>query len=261
MAETPPDTRARILQVAMDEFAARGYHATSVREIAERVGVTKTAVLYHFPGKADIVGALAEPMLADLDAAMAAAGLPDPAGARWAAIEGLLDVWLAHRYLLRMNLYDLALAATGTVFRRFRDGMMRANTLVAGPDPDFDGRVRAAQAIAMLSDPVVLFADAPVEALRAAVLRGVHRLLGDAGPRSRTATGPDTEPAEPTEPAAPAARVRPGRGRRGRPGVMSPSMADTARRMYAAGSTATEIAAALGVSRATVYRHLTDTDH
>lgn len=37
---------------------------------------------------------------------------------------------------------------------------------------------------------------------------------------------------------------------------MSPAMIEAARRMHAAGSGATAIAAALGVSRATVYRHL-----
>ncbi|MFD9359503.1 TetR family transcriptional regulator [Streptomyces sp. NPDC060031] len=243
--DIPQDTRARILRAALEEFAARGYHATSVREIAERVGVTKTAVLYHFPGKADIVAALAGPMLDSLDAAVAAAGLVDPAEARWVAVEGLLEVWLTHRYLLRMNLRDMALAAPGQVFGRFRDAMMRANALVAGPDPDFADRVRAAQAVAMLSDPVVLYADAPVEALRAAVLSGVRRLLGDPAPPSGRAGPPSP---------------RPDRSRRGRPGVMSPDMARAARRMRDSGSTAGEIAAALGVSRATVYRHLTAAD-
>jgi AcrR family transcriptional regulator len=263
--ETTPDTRARILEVALERFATRGYHATSVREIAERVGVTKAAVLYHFPGKADILGALAEPMLDDLDAAVAAADRADAAEARWLAIEGLLEVWLTHRHLLRMSLHDLALAAAGPVFERFRDAMLRANVLVAGPDPDFASQVRAAQAIAMLGDPVVLFPDAPTEALRAGVLLGVRRLLDD-GESSEGATSPEGEAApdgeaaadtgpDPTRP-TPWRVPRPARGRRGRPSVMSQSMIEAAQRMYDSGSTAAEIAAELGVSRATVYRHL-----
>lgn len=224
------DTRARILRAALEEFSERGFHATSVRELAERVGVTKTAVLYHFPGKADIVTALAEPLLEDFDAAMAkAAAAPDP---RAAAIEGLLDVWLAHRYLLRMNLRDLGLTASEAVFSRFRDGMLKANDLVAGPDADLAGQVRAAQAIAMLSDPVVLFADAPVDELRAAVLDGVDRLFGTPPPESRP------------------------RARRGRPPVMNPETIESARRLHAAGRAPADIATALGVSRATIYRHL-----
>ncbi|VVJ19012.1 Transcriptional regulator [Amycolatopsis camponoti] len=224
------DTRARILRAALEEFSERGFHATSVRELAERVGITKTAVLYHFPGKADIVTALAEPLLGDLEAAMAKAAVA--VDARAAAIEGLLDVWLAHRYLLRMNLRDLGLTASKTVFERFRDGMLKANHLVAGPDADLAGRVRAAQAIAMLSDPVVLFADAPVDELRAAVLDGVDRLYAVAEPEGRP------------------------RGRRGRPPVMSPETVEAARRLYDAGRSPADIATALGVSRATIYRHL-----
>ncbi|MCM1970462.1 TetR family transcriptional regulator [Streptomyces sp. G1] len=259
--ETAPDTRQRILRVSTELFGVHGFHETSLREIAERVGVSKPAVLYHFPGKADILGALVEPMLRELAEALAraaaASGAPDGSGAsdgpgassgpseraRWAAIEGVLDVWLEHRHLLRLNFQDMALATTGPVFAQLRDAMLRANFLVAGPNPGFAERVRASQAVAMLSDPVVLFADAPVPALREAVLDGVRRLLD--GPQGPTA------PHGPDGPARPA----PG-GRRGRPAAMSPAMIEAARRMHAAGSGATAIAAALGVSRATVYRHL-----
>ncbi|MFJ7268707.1 TetR family transcriptional regulator [Streptomyces sp. NPDC099050] len=256
--ETAPDTRRRILQVSMELFGVHGFHETSLREIAERVGVSKPAVLYHFPGKADILGALVEPMLRDLATALARAAAsahpggsggsgaaggsgPGPGRVRWAAIEGILDVWLEHRHLLRLNLQDMALATPGPAFARLHDAMLRANSLVAGADPGFAERVRAAQAVAMLSDPVVLFADAPVPALREAVLDGVRRLLDG--------------PAEP----APSARPVPG-GRRGRPAAMSPAMIEAARRMHAAGSGATAIAATLGVSRATVYRHLPQDD-
>ncbi|MFD9302250.1 TetR family transcriptional regulator [Streptomyces sp. NPDC060048] len=256
ITESPSDTRKRILRVSMELFAVHGFHETSLREISERVGVTKPAVLYHFPGKADILGALVEPMLLDLAAALAraaAAAGPDASGpggsersdrsdrsdrARWAAIEGVLDVWLEHRHLLRLNLQDMAPATPGPAFARLRDAMLRANALVAGADPGFAERVRAAQAIAMLCDPVALFADAPVPDLRAAVLDGVRRLLDGPAPAGR-----------------PAGRPVPG-GRRGRPAAMSPAMVEAARRMHAAGSGATAIAAALGVSRATVYRHL-----
>ncbi len=231
-------TRDRILQAALDEFGSRGYHATSVREIAERVGVTKTAVLYHFPGKAEILAALVEPLLADLDAAMAAVDRADPAQVRRVLIEGVLDVWLKHRYLLRLNLLDLGLSAEGKVFARWRDAMLRATALLAGPHPDLAGQVRAAQAIGMLADPVVVFADAPVGALRAAVLDGVRRLLGEP-PHLKN----------PPDGAGP---------HRGRPSVVSPAMVERARRMHRDGSTAAEIAAALGISRATVYRHLAD---
>jgi len=52
--------RARIQEVALDLFIEEGYEKTSLREIAERLGVTKAALYYHFPTKEDIVTSLIE---------------------------------------------------------------------------------------------------------------------------------------------------------------------------------------------------------
>ena len=55
------DTRTRIQAVALELFTEQGYDATSLREIAERLGVTKAALYYHFKSKEEIV----ESMMAD----------------------------------------------------------------------------------------------------------------------------------------------------------------------------------------------------
>ncbi len=51
-------TRERILDVALDLFIEKGFDRTSLREIAERLGVTKAALYYHFASKDDILMAL-----------------------------------------------------------------------------------------------------------------------------------------------------------------------------------------------------------
>ena len=51
-------TRQRILDVALDLFIDQGYDGTSLRQIAERLGVTKAALYYHFGAKEDILAAL-----------------------------------------------------------------------------------------------------------------------------------------------------------------------------------------------------------
>jgi AcrR family transcriptional regulator len=51
-------TRERILDVALDLFVTQGYDGTSLREVAERLGVTKAALYYHFKSKEDILLAL-----------------------------------------------------------------------------------------------------------------------------------------------------------------------------------------------------------
>ncbi|WP_213452551.1 TetR/AcrR family transcriptional regulator [Rhizomonospora bruguierae] len=54
------DTRARIQDVALELFTEQGYEATSLREIAERLGVTKAALYYHFKSKEEIVSSFVE---------------------------------------------------------------------------------------------------------------------------------------------------------------------------------------------------------
>src|SRR3954447_690903 len=72
------DTRAEIRQVAMELFTKQGYEATSLREIAERLGVTKAALYYHFPSKEDIVRSLFGDYLAALDELVAWATAQHP---------------------------------------------------------------------------------------------------------------------------------------------------------------------------------------
>ncbi|MGW1272294.1 TetR/AcrR family transcriptional regulator [Streptomyces sp. NPDC002491] len=54
-------TRALILDAAEQLFAEGGYNATSLNAVAEKVGITQPAVLYHFPSKeALLLGLLSE---------------------------------------------------------------------------------------------------------------------------------------------------------------------------------------------------------
>ncbi|MEU7988800.1 helix-turn-helix domain-containing protein [Streptosporangium canum] len=54
------DTRTRIQEIALKLFVEQGYEATSLREIAEALGVTKAALYYHFKSKDEIVTSLVE---------------------------------------------------------------------------------------------------------------------------------------------------------------------------------------------------------
>ncbi len=49
------ETKAEAQRVALDLFTSKGYEATSLREIAERLGISKAALYYHFASKDDIV--------------------------------------------------------------------------------------------------------------------------------------------------------------------------------------------------------------
>ncbi|KIF76017.1 TetR family transcriptional regulator [Streptomyces sp. 150FB] len=61
------DTRQRIQDVALELFVDQGYEKTSLREIAERLDVTKAALYYHFKTKEDILISIFEDLARPLD--------------------------------------------------------------------------------------------------------------------------------------------------------------------------------------------------
>ena len=61
------DTRSRVQKVALELFAEQGYEKTSLREIAESLGVTKAALYYHFKSKEDIVHSFTDDYFAAID--------------------------------------------------------------------------------------------------------------------------------------------------------------------------------------------------
>lgn len=68
MRKAAGDRRADIQRVALALFTSGGYEATSMREIAEQLGITKAALYYHFDSKDAIVRSLFEERVATLDA-------------------------------------------------------------------------------------------------------------------------------------------------------------------------------------------------
>ncbi len=60
---TQPEGRTRALQAATRLFAANGFGATSVQDIADALGVTKQAVLHHFPSKEHLREAVLDEIL------------------------------------------------------------------------------------------------------------------------------------------------------------------------------------------------------
>lgn len=96
------DTRARILDTASALFTEQGYDKTSLREIAERVGVTKAALYYYFPGKDDLLRALLEPLMSMQVEMLHRMDQPLDRRAWGAALTDFVDWLLAHPRLFRL---------------------------------------------------------------------------------------------------------------------------------------------------------------
>ena len=71
-SETPPRirpgdrTRAHILEVALELFSERGFEGASIRDLAEALGMTKSALYYHFANKEAIVLAITGERIGEL---------------------------------------------------------------------------------------------------------------------------------------------------------------------------------------------------
>ncbi|MFG3023070.1 TetR/AcrR family transcriptional regulator [Streptomyces sp. NPDC048254] len=55
MARWEPNARQRLVQAAIDLFGEQGYDSTTVAQIAERAGLTKTTFFRHFPDKREVL--------------------------------------------------------------------------------------------------------------------------------------------------------------------------------------------------------------
>jgi TetR/AcrR family acrAB operon transcriptional repressor len=74
----PEASRDAILDAALRCFAKRGYHETSVDDIAARARLSKGAIYWHFAGKRELFLALLDRAMAhDVELARAVAAAPD----------------------------------------------------------------------------------------------------------------------------------------------------------------------------------------
>jgi AcrR family transcriptional regulator len=58
--EGTPATSRRLIEAATEAFAERGYHATTTRDIATRVGMSPAALYVHFPSKVALLAQISK---------------------------------------------------------------------------------------------------------------------------------------------------------------------------------------------------------
>jgi AcrR family transcriptional regulator len=98
------DTRERILDAALDLFIEQGFDGTSLRQIAEQLGVTKAALYYHFESKDDILLALHMRLHEFGKNAISRFGEEPVTLARWGELlNELLDQMLSQRMIFLMH--------------------------------------------------------------------------------------------------------------------------------------------------------------
>jgi AcrR family transcriptional regulator len=168
------DTREEIRQVALELFAHKGFEQTSLREIAERLDITKAALYYHFPSKEELLGDVVEPIVADLGEFLAEAERRMPEGER-GLLEDYFDLCRRHRLLFQGVLRDLTVLARVRALPELLHRRTELDRLLVGSDDPAD-RVRAVVALGGLQDCAVLMTD-PVESYRVAAIDAALRAL------------------------------------------------------------------------------------
>lgn len=177
------DTRRRIQDVALALFAEQGYEKTSLREIAERLDVTKAALYYHFKTKEEILVSIFE-------------GLVRP-------VEELIEWGREQPHTLEtkqeiIRRYSEALAAAAPLFRfmqenqatvrdlrigeMFKTRMLGLRDILIDPEADLADQVRCVSALFTLHAGMFVLNDlaGDPEEKRAAVLEVATDLVTQA---------------------------------------------------------------------------------
>lgn len=177
------DTRQTIRDVALELFSTKGYEQTSLREIAERVGLTKASLYYHYASKQDLLLSIVEPLIVgwrrigdDTE------GLRHTRQSVRGVLGQCLDVMLANRAVARIFLQDPAglVAAASAVWEDLLEQGRRLNTWLAGPDASTAQRLRAIAAFEVISSALgasVYLGDVPDDEMRPVLLDAAMAVL------------------------------------------------------------------------------------
>ena len=173
----PSDTKQRILDVARDLFTTQGVQRTSLQDIADRLGITKPALYYHFPSREDLVRSIIQPLLDDGENFLLAEEARGDTPVR-ELIEGFFDFNYRHRAPVLMLLAEMPTLADLGLIDRVLGWRRRLTELICGPEPTLEQSARAVLALGGLQDVCMQFPDAPVEELRAAAVAAALAALG-----------------------------------------------------------------------------------
>lgn len=197
-----PDTRSRILDAALDLFSEHGFEGTTLQQVADRLGLTKAALYYHFRSKDDLLSALRAPAVKDCDSLLDAYELmPETPARRRKFVEAYLDFLMRHRRWIAYIFRDLTTLAHPAIRAGTDERRARMEALLAGADrDDFGAQIRAAMVFAGMHGVVVQYRAADTEQLRAAMLDTVGMLLR---PRRRAAVRTRTQAESTRRPYAP----------------------------------------------------------
>jgi AcrR family transcriptional regulator len=161
----------------MDLVTVKGVEQTSLREIAERIGITKPALYYHFASREDLLRSLVQPLIDDVETWLAEqARLTD--GDPASLLADWFDLTYRHRDMTGLIVRELAVLGDLDLGERIITWRWQMVSMLVGTHAPVDARVRAITALGGLADCTVMFDEIPVEELRPAALAAALAALG-----------------------------------------------------------------------------------
>ncbi|MEU6481104.1 TetR/AcrR family transcriptional regulator [Streptomyces sp. NPDC047017] len=167
------NTRQRIQDVALELFAEQGYEKTSLREIAERLDVTKAALYYHFKTKEEIIVSLFEDLTQPIqDLIEWGRGQPHTLATKQEIIRRYSDALDGASPLFRFMQENQATVRELRIGDSFKDRMAGLRDIIIDPEASLTDQVRCVSALFTLHAGMFLMQDieAGPEERRKAVL-------------------------------------------------------------------------------------------
>jgi AcrR family transcriptional regulator len=166
------------MEVALELFTQRGFDATSMRDIAAKLGLSPGAFYHHFPSKEAVLVALCQPLVEGMVRFAEEASKRPDVGV--SMLDPYLDVILEHRTLLQLVSADTSVFRQediGPSIKHAADTITRALETSTGADPIVVGCAMGA----LHGGALAVADDTQIPAARARILRSVQLLLKDGG--------------------------------------------------------------------------------
>jgi len=160
----PSGTKARIQAVAREMFLAQGVQNTSLKQIADRLGITKPALYYHFASRDELVRSIIQPFMDELEHFVAER---QPGDLRL-LLEDYFELIWRHRDVIVVVLHAPTVLVELNLMDRMWKWRTRLTSLLIGPEPTVAVQIHATVALGGMSDCAVEHAHRPFEEVKTA---------------------------------------------------------------------------------------------
>lgn len=174
---TSISTKDRILATAAELFAQRGFSSASLQDVADRLGITKAALYYHFDSKDEILLTVLRPYLEAADEFLDRHSADqDP----HRLLTEYLDLLLEYRTALDVIAFDRSVLNHPEIGEISHTQTLRLRKLLAGEAASMEREIAASAALGAVRAATALSRNSGDPAARRAVLRAALAALDTA---------------------------------------------------------------------------------